>query len=112
MKTDRIAALLLAGFACAPAAAAAPVADESGPFPWKLIGAVVVAVAVAAIVFSLFRKGNKGWGWVCVGLLVVGALAILWLIREIVENGLGAFGGSRSYSGLGSSGGGGATGRW
>lgn len=78
---------------------------------WALIGAIAGLIPVA---ISLFRNGKRGWGWVVAGLIIVLALALIWLLRRTLRavaedgfapGGLGGFGG-------GFSGGGGATGSW
>lgn len=76
-----------------------------------VVGAIVVLIPVT---ISLFRSGKRGWGWVCMGLIIVLLLALLVLIKKTVEHmpdsaGAGGFGGG---FGGGSSGGGGATGSW
>ncbi len=92
---------------------------------WEFTGMVIVpgwvkitlAVAIAVLVLaaiSLFRTGKRGWGWVCVGLIIVLTLALLHVIKNTIESlpqnsGSGGFGGG---FGGGSSGGGGATGSW
>jgi len=84
---------------------------------WPLIAVAIAIPIVALIAVSLFRSGKRGWGWVCVGLLIVLILTLLWIIRQTLlhmpkgdssgwsSGGLGGFGG-------GFSGGGGATGTW
>jgi uncharacterized protein len=84
---------------------------------WTLVAIIVAIPAVGMIAYSLFKSGKKGWGWVCVGFLIVLVLALFWILREVAANaprgrssgwssgGLGGFGG-------GFSGGGGATGSW
>lgn len=76
-----------------------------------LLGGIAVLIPVT---ISLFRNGKKGWGWICVGLLIVLILALLHVVRETVESlpegsGAGGFGGG---FGGGFSGGGGASGSW
>ena len=76
-----------------------------------VIGAIVILIPVT---ISLFRSGKRGWGWICVGLIIVLLLALFVLVKTIVEHmpasaGAGGFGGG---FGGGSSGGGGATGSW
>jgi len=82
--------------------------------PWRLIAVLTGIPILGMIAFSLFRNGKRGWGWVCVGLIVVLILVAITVISVIVRNlpgrswspgGLGGFGG-------GFSGGGGATGGW
>jgi len=86
--------------------------------PWSLIIAIAAVPIVAAIAFSLFKNGKRGWGWVCVGLLIVLLLAVLKIVSAILEAmpessssswSSGGFGGG---FGGGFSGGGGATGSW
>ena len=84
---------------------------------WPLIGIVIAIPVVGLIAVSLFRSGKRGWGWVCIGLLIVLILFLLYIMRETIRRlpeggsrgwrsgGLGGFGG-------GFSGGGGATGTW
>lgn len=90
-----------------------------------LIGIPLVPVA-GAVAYSLFKNGNRGWGWVAVGLLVVVVLGVLRgllvLFRniQISSSSGGGGGGSSGWSsggfgggfGGGSSGGGGASGSW
>jgi uncharacterized protein len=76
-----------------------------------VVGAIVVLIP---IMVSMFRSGKRGWGWICVGLIIVSALALLVLVKNTVEHmpdsaGAGGFGGG---FGGGCSGGGGATGSW
>ncbi|MFW6158173.1 MAG: TPM domain-containing protein [Planctomycetota bacterium] len=84
---------------------------------WPLIIAIAAIPILGAIAYSLFKHGKRGWGWVCVGLIVVLVMAIVWTLWKTAKHmpkgssggwsagGLGGFGG-------GSSGGGGATGSW
>jgi len=86
-------------------------------FPWRLVAILIGILALIMIAISLFRNGKRGWGWVCVGLIVVLVLLLIQAIVTIVRHmpqghssgwssgGIGGFGG-------GSSGGGGATGSW
>jgi uncharacterized protein len=77
---------------------------------WALGSAIAALIPVA---LSLFRNGKRGWGWIVLGLILVLVLALIWIIRRLLEvlptsgeaGGLGGFGG-------GFSGGGGATGSW
>lgn len=99
--------------------------------PWTLVGLCVAALIVISVGVSLFRNGKRGWGWVCVGLLIILVLAIrrsletLWYSlpdRDTWSSGRGGgggfggggFGGGGFGGGFGggSSGGGGATGSW
>ncbi|MAE63428.1 MAG: hypothetical protein CMJ18_04080 [Phycisphaeraceae bacterium] len=78
-------------------------------FPWSILAAGVAIPVLGAIAYSLFRNGKRGWGWICVGLIIVLMLFILrktyTVIRHLPE--------SRSDSwGSGGFGGGGATGSW
>ena len=83
---------------------------------WPLIAACVAVPLVGLIAISLFRSGKRGWGWFCVGLLVILVLGTLQLIvralRNIQENSSGSPGGFGGGFGGGFSGGGGATGSW
>ncbi|UCD58855.1 MAG: TPM domain-containing protein [Candidatus Hydrogenedentota bacterium] len=84
---------------------------------WPLIIVAIAIPVVGVIAYSLFRNGKRGWGWVCVGFLIVLILALLYILRQTLQHmprgrssgwssgGLGGFGG-------GFSGGGGATGSW
>jgi uncharacterized protein len=85
---------------------------------WTLIVLMFAVPIVGLIAFSLFKSGKRGWGWVCVGTLVILLLAILRIIDTVARNlpegssdswSSGGFGGG---FGGGSSGGGGATGSW
>lgn len=81
---------------------------------WVKIIVVVLIIALIAICISMFRNGKRGWGWVCVGLIIILLLSLLWMVRKTVESlpegsGSGGFGGG---FGGGFSGGGGATGSW
>lgn len=82
--------------------------------PWLGILYIALIPVLALIAISLFRKGKRGWGWVCVGLLILLILGLLIALFSVMKHtarrpggpgGLGGFGG-------GSSGGGGATGSW
>ncbi|MHC4212444.1 MAG: TPM domain-containing protein [Planctomycetota bacterium] len=89
----------------------------------RIIGGWIKLVIIALIVIlipisiSMFRNGKRGWGWVCVGLIVVLLLALFVMLKKTVESlpegsgdgGVGGFGGG---FGGGFSGGGGATGSW
>lgn len=85
---------------------------------WPLILIPVAIVVLGMIAASLFRSGKRGWGWVCVGLIIVLILALIRVIvtvsRHMPESSSeswssGGFGGG---FGGGFSGGGGATGSW
>lgn len=85
---------------------------------WTLIVLLAAIPVVAVIAYSLFRSGKRGWGWVCVGLVVILVLAAARTVHAIVSSlpegssdswSSGGFGGG---FGGGSSGGGGATGSW
>ena len=81
---------------------------------WILILAVIAAiVALTLIAISLFKHGKRGWGWVCVGLLIVTLLALLWLLGNVLKAytaGRGGDGGGGGGGGGGFGGGGGASG--
>ena len=89
---------------------------------WPLIGILAAIPIVGLIAFSLFKSGKRGWGWVCVGLLVVLVLAAVRMLYELIrsrgrmyhdDGGLGDVGGFGGGFGGGSSdSGGGATGSW
>ena len=84
---------------------------------WPLIILLAAVPILVLIAISLFMSGKRGWGWVCIGLLLVVLLAIFFVVRKTLKHmprtsssswssgGLGGFGG-------GFSGGGGATGSW
>lgn len=85
--------------------------------PWMLIGILIAIPVVGLIAFSLFRNGKRGWGWVCVGLILVLVLAAIFILCQIVKHMPKSSSGSWSSGGLGGfgggfSGGGGATGSW
>jgi uncharacterized protein len=87
-------------------------------YNWVLIIYVLAIPVVGAIAFSLFRRGKKGWGWVCVGLLIMLVLGAIWILRttykHLPESSSGGWssGGFGGGFGGGFSGGGGATGSW
>jgi uncharacterized protein len=84
---------------------------------WPLIVLLAAVPILVLIAISLFMSGKRGWGWVCIGLLLLVLLAIFFVVRKTLKHmprssssswssgGLGGFGG-------GFSGGGGATGSW
>ncbi len=86
-------------------------------YNWPLIIGITAIPVVGLIAYSLFRSGKRGWGWICVGLLIVLILFVLWVLLQTLRHmprgrsggwspgGAGGFGG-------GFSGGGGATGSW
>ncbi len=84
--------------------------------PWWLIPAVVFgAVFGLAAVLSLFQSGQKGWAWALLAALLSVVFLLLrsalsrdrrWAPRDGVSSG-----GDAVFRG-GSSGGGGASGRW
>ena len=85
---------------------------------WTLIVLIVAIPVVGVIAYSLLKSGKRGWGWVCVGILIILVLAVFRTIHAILQNmpegssdswSSGGFGGG---FGGGSSGGGGATGSW
>lgn len=85
---------------------------------WPLIIMIALIPIIALISVSLFRNGKRGWGWVCVGMLIVLLLAILRVLATVSKHlpdsssdswSAGGFGGG---FGGGFSGGGGATGSW
>ena len=53
---------------------------------WTLIVTLIVLMAavplVGLIAFSLFKSGKRGWGWVCVGILIVLLLVIIQIIYQ------------------------------
>lgn len=83
----------------------------------KLVVAGLIIVLIP-VTISLFRSGKRGWGWVCVGFIIILLLAFFVLTKKTVQSlpeggssggGVGGFGGG---FGGGFSGGGGATGSW
>ena len=84
---------------------------------WPLIIVLISIPVVGLVAFSLFKNGTRGWGWICVGIILILILVAIWLFRQARRHmpsssssswssgGLGGFGG-------GFSGGGGATGSW
>lgn len=84
---------------------------------WPLIILLAAIPILVLIALSLFISGKQGWGWICVGLLLLVLLAAFFVLRKTIKHmprnnssswssgGLGGFGG-------GFSGGGGATGSW
>lgn len=84
---------------------------------WPLIILLAAIPILLLIAISLFISGKQGWGWICLGLLLVVLLAAFFVVRKTLKHmpnsnssswssgGLGGFGG-------GFSGGGGATGSW
>ena len=84
---------------------------------WPLIILLAAIPILALLAISLFMSGKQGWGWICIGLLLLVLLALFFVMRKTLKHmprtnssswssgGLGGFGG-------GFSGGGGATGSW
>jgi len=84
---------------------------------WSLVLLSAAIPILIIIIISLFLSGKRGWGWVCIGLLVVVLMSLFYVIRQVSRHmpssgssswssgGMGGFGG-------GFSGGGGATGSW
>ncbi len=71
---------------------------------WSPIVTLAAFGMIVALIVSLFRRGQRGWGWALIaGLGVV----LLFMLRSS-----GSGGGSGGSFGGGSSGGGGATGSW
>ena len=89
---------------------------------WVKLVVVALIVLLILVTISLFRRGKRGWGWVCAGLVIVLILVLVRLIRTTVEHlpkdagagGFwgGGFGGGGGGGGGGSGGGGGASGGW
>ena len=85
--------------------------------PWHVLAAVLVALLLGGVAYSLFKRGKRGWGWVFVGLFVVFLLFVIHIALAIVRHlpsghSSGWSSGGRGGFGGGFSGGGGATGRW
>lgn len=89
---------------------------------WPLILGVASVPVLVLIAVSLFRSGQRGWGWVVVGVLAIILLALLRILFAVIRSAAehsdrgsssgwssGGFGGG---FGGGSSGGGGASGSW
>ena len=81
---------------------------------WIKLVVIIIIIALIPISISLFRNGKRGWGWICIGLIIALLLAVIWLARKTCEMlpstaGAGGYGGG---FGGGFSGGGGATGSW
>ncbi len=73
--------------------------------PWWTIPLILAVLGlIVAVIVSLFRNGQKGWGWALIALLGV---VLFFLLRSALQarGSGGAFGG-------GYSGGGGASGSW
>lgn len=95
---------------------------RAGP-NWSLWILLALVPVLGLIAYSLFKSGQRGWGWVVVGILLVVVLALLRILVKVavtIKNAESSSGGSSSWSsggygggfGGGSSGGGGATGSW
>ncbi len=86
---------------------------------WPLIGGLAAIPVLGLIAFSLLRNGQRGWGWITIGLLLVVVLGVIFVGVRVLRA-LGREGHSSGWSaggfgggfGGGSSGGGGATGSW
>jgi uncharacterized protein len=77
---------------------------------WTLIILLIAIPVLVIVIYSLFKNGKRGWGWVVVGLLLVVILFVTYILFQVSRvmpkaGGVGGFGG-------GFSGGGGATGSW
>jgi len=84
---------------------------------WPLVLLNAAVPILILIIISLFVSGKRGWGWICIGLLLVVLMLLFYVIRQVSRHmpssgssswssgGMGGFGG-------GFSGGGGATGSW
>ncbi|MFH0910466.1 MAG: TPM domain-containing protein [Planctomycetota bacterium] len=85
---------------------------------WPLLAMIAAIPVVGLIAYSLFKSGKRGWGWVCVGFLVMLILAVLYSLVQIAKaSPRGRSGGWRAGGfgggfGGGFSGGGGASGHW
>ena len=49
----------------------------------RLIVLIAAVAIVGLIAVSLFRNGKRGWGWVCVGLVIVLALGVFRLLAAV-----------------------------
>ena len=83
----------------------------------KLVVAGLILFLIP-VTISLFRNGKRGWGWICVGFIIILLLILFVMAKKTVQSlpeagssggGVGGFGGG---FGGGFSGGGGATGSW
>ncbi|HET6429974.1 MAG TPA: TPM domain-containing protein [Phycisphaerae bacterium] len=96
---------------------------------WMLLLPFIGIAVIVPIAWSLFRNGKTGWGWVCVGLVIILVLVVFKVLSSLLNVLLsrrrdgwyggwyssrswgGSSGGGSSFGG-GFSGGGGATGSW
>lgn len=81
---------------------------------WVKIAIPILIIILIFVCISLFKSGKRGWGWVCVGLIIVLLLALLFVAKKTCQAlpaaaGAGGHGGG---FGGGFSGGGGASGGW
>ena len=81
---------------------------------WPLIILIAAIPIVGLIAYSLFKSGKRGWGWVCVGFLIILIMAAIYVLIKTLKH--APRGSSKGWSaggfGGGFSGGGGATGSW
>lgn len=81
---------------------------------WIKLAVLFLIIALIPVCISLFLNGKRGWGWICVGFIIILLLLFLQLLSRTVKSlpadaGAGGYGGG---FGGGFSGGGGATGHW
>jgi uncharacterized protein len=84
---------------------------------WPLVILSAAVPILIIIIISLFLSGKRGWGWVCIGLLLVVLMSLFFVIRQVSRHMPSSGSGSWSSGGMGGfgggfSGGGGATGSW
>ncbi|MBL7215072.1 MAG: TPM domain-containing protein [Phycisphaerae bacterium] len=85
---------------------------------WVKLVVIGLIIFLIPVTISLFRSGKRGWGWICVGFIIILLLVLFVMAKKTVQSlpeagsadgGVGGFGGG---FGGGFSGGGGATGSW
>jgi uncharacterized protein len=84
---------------------------------WPLVLLCAAVPILILISISLFVSGKRGWGWICIGLLLVVLMALFYVMRQVSRHTPGSGSSSWSSGGMGGfgggfSGGGGATGSW
>jgi len=84
---------------------------------WPLVLLFAAVPILILIIISLFASGKRGWGWICIGLLLVVLMLLFYVIRQASRHMPGTGSSSWSSGGMGGfgggfSGGGGATGSW
>jgi len=51
---------------------------------WVKIAVVIAIPILVLVTVSLFRNGKRGWGWICVGLIIVLLLALIRLLKTTI----------------------------